>query len=291
MHFKYFSIKEIQNFINENNLAILKKFGQNFLINAGVADTIINNANIKKEDLIIEIGCGLGGLTHKLIDTKAKIIGFEIDAAFIKILKKQFSNFLNFTLIEGDFLKKIEETFLKIDPKKFNRILILGNIPYQITTPILEKLFLSDIYFDEIILMIQKEVAERITSKEGNKKYGSLSIFCQYFTSPKVIAHITPRSFYPSPNVESTVVNFKKRTDKPDVLDIKLFFNLSRSLFINRRKQLKNNLLLSPFLKSINKESLVNALENVHISTMLRGEMLPINKIIELANEIYRLNQ
>ena len=193
MQFKYFSIREIQNFINENNLAIHKKYSQNFLINSGVVDTIITFAKIEKEDLVLEIGCGLGSLTNKLIQTGCTLMGFEVDKAFIKLLKTQFSDNKNFTLIEGDFLKEIEKTKNEINKTKYKNIKILGNLPYHITTPILDKIFTTPIRFDLIIFMMQKEVAERITAKEGTKQYGSLSIFSQFYSNPKIIAKISPR--------------------------------------------------------------------------------------------------
>src|SRR4030042_2834880 len=141
MNFKFYSIREIQNFIKENNLAIRKRFSQNFLINSGVIDTMIKYSEIQKDDLVIEIGCGLGSLTHKIIEKNCTLIGFEIDKAYIKLLKSQFSNNNNFILIEGDFIKEIGKTISNITLNKYNKIKILGNLPYNITTPILDKIF------------------------------------------------------------------------------------------------------------------------------------------------------
>ncbi len=289
MSFKYFSIREIQNFINENNLAIHKKYSQNFLINSGVVDTIIKYSEIQKDDLVIEIGCGLGSLTYKIIEKNCTLIGFEIDKAFIKLLKSQFSNNSNFILVEGDFIKEIDKVISKININNYNKIKILGNLPYNITTPILNKIFTTPIFFDLLIFMMQKEVAERITAKEGSKKYGSLSIFSQFYSNPKIIANISPRSFYPSPKVESSYVYFQRAENKYHVFDKKLFFKIARSLFSNRRKQIKNNLLLSPILNDIEKENIINALNNSKIPFEIRGEMLSIDKIVELSNEFYKL--
>lgn len=289
MQFKYFSIREIQNFINENNLAIHKKYSQNFLINSGVVDTIITFAKIEKEDLVLEIGCGLGSLTNKLIQTGCTLMGFEVDKAFIKLLKTQFSDNKNFTLIEGDFLKEIEKTKNEINKTKYKNIKILGNLPYHITTPILDKIFTTPIRFDLIIFMMQKEVAERITAKEGTKQYGSLSIFSQFYSNPKIIAKISPKSFYPSPKVDSSLVYFEKQHNKYPVKDKILFFKIARSIFINRRKQIKNNLILSPLLKNIDKDKIIQALNNSNIPFTIRGEILSIAKIVELSNELYKI--
>ncbi len=288
MHFKYFSVKEIQNFIRENNLAIHRKFGQNFLINAGVVDTIIANAGITAGDLVMEIGCGLGSLTHKLIETGASIIGFEIDNAFIRHLKNSFSDFKNFTLVEGDFLKKFDDVYANLDLTKYTRLVIAGNLPYYITTPILEKIFTGGIEYSRLIFMMQKEVAERIIAPEGSKTYGSLSIFCRFFTTPKIFARISPKSFYPAPNVESCLVSFEKNNTEYDLADRDLFFRVVRSLFISRRKQLKNNLAMSPLL-GLNQTTAVRALKNADIAETIRGECLNIDEICRLANEIHKL--
>lgn len=291
MHFKYFSVKEIQNFLQENNLSINKKFGQNFLINAGVVDVMVRHADLSPDDLVIEIGCGLGSLTQKIIGQNPQFYGFEIDKAYITLLKKQFSNRENFNLIEGDFLKQIEDFTANHDLKAYKRVIIMGNLPYNITTPILEKIFSIPVHFNELYFMMQKEVAERIAAKEGNKKYGSLSVFCQYFTTPKIIINISPRSFYPAPKISSCVVKFERKNDLIPVTDKDFFFKVVRSLFINRRKQIKNNLIMSPILPEIDKEMASTALAAQNIEPSLRGEMLSIERIAGLANELYTLSQ
>jgi 16S rRNA (adenine1518-N6/adenine1519-N6)-dimethyltransferase len=223
-----------------------------------------------------------------LIQTGASIIGFEIDNAYIKYLENDFSQYKNFSLIKGDFLKETDEVFNKINKNINGRLIIVGNLPYYITTPILDKIFTGGINFDLLIFMMQKEVAERIISKEGNKTYGSLSIFCQLFSKPKIIARISPKSFYPQPKIESCLVLFEKNTNSPDIKDKDLFFKIVKSLFINRRKQLKNNLLMSPLLK-FEASVIFTALANTGIPETIRGEDLDIKAIINLSNEIHRL--
>ncbi|MBN2546294.1 MAG: ribosomal RNA small subunit methyltransferase A [Spirochaetes bacterium] len=289
MHFKYFSIKEINNFLTENHLSINKKYGQNFLINSGVVDTIIKNANIQSDDLVIEIGCGLGSLTHKLIATKAAVTGFEIDRAYIKLLKNEYEKHENFRLIQGDFLKKIDDVLKTTNLKKYKRILYFGNLPYNITSPVLEKILTGNIHFNELYFMMQKEVAERIRAIEGSKKYGSLSVFCRFYTDTKIIAKVSPRSFFPEPKVESCIMQFIKKQINLNPLSREYFFKVSRSLFINRRKQLKNNLMMSPFIKNLNNEILIKALKNSAIPPEARGEELSIERIVRLSDEIYKL--
>ncbi|HBD96366.1 MAG: ribosomal RNA small subunit methyltransferase A [Spirochaetes bacterium GWF1_31_7] len=287
MEFKYYSVKEILNFIEENHLSINKKFGQNFLINSGVCDTIVKSLEIKENDVVFEIGCGLGSLTNRLIESGCKrLVGFEIDRAYIKHIKTLFAGYDNFNLIEGDFLKTFEDAMKQyVGPD--DNLIITGNLPYYITTPILEKIFTSDLNISKAAFMMQKEVAERIISPPGTKKYGSLTIFCNFHSDPKIVAKISPSSFHPRPNVDSSVVRFTIVKDKYPVKDKTLFFKVSRSLFINRRKQLRNNLMNSPFLKDLEQVDLVALLEKSGISPNDRGEILSIPQICELTDNIF----
>jgi 16S rRNA (adenine1518-N6/adenine1519-N6)-dimethyltransferase len=289
MQFKFFSAAEIQNFINENSLFVNKKYGQNFLINSGAADSIVKSADITPKSLVFEIGSGLGGLTSKILNEKCALYAFEIDRAYAAHLRSLFGGFENFNLIEGDFLKTIQKTVRDIDLTIYDKVVFIGNLPYYITTPIIEKIFFLKINYDSLIFMVQKEVAERFTAHPGTKKYGSISIFCQYFTEPEIVARITPASFYPKPKVDSAVVKFVKKKASYSPLDESLFFRVARSLFINRRKQIKNNLLLSPFLRTFEKERIAEALKNAGIAESLRGEVLDIERIIKFADEIKKL--
>ncbi len=289
MEFKYYSVKEINKFLESKSLAVNKNFGQNFLINSGVCDTIVNNLSLQPEDVVFEIGCGLGSLTNRLIDSPVgKVVGFEIDNAYIKHLKKLFKDYDKFSLYEGDFLKVFAKA-LDENVRSGQRLIITGNLPYYITTPILDAIFTKGIKFERAAFMMQKEVAERITSGEGNKKYGSLSIFCQYYSRPKIIAKIGPGSFYPRPNVDSAVILFESKPFATPADDEKLFFKVARSLFINRRKQLKNNFQNSPFLSEEEKSLIAQAMENVGIPPEERGERLSIARIVELSNALLKL--
>lgn len=290
MEFKYYSVKEINTFLESKGLAVNKKFGQNFLINSGVCDTIVKNLELTPEDVVFEIGCGLGSLTNRLIDSSVgKVVGFEIDNAYQKHLKNLFKGYPKFTLVSGDFLKEFENA-VKTHLASGQKPVITGNLPYYITTPIMEKIFTGTLGFSRAAFMMQKEVGERVVSKAGNKKYGSLSIFCQYYSEPKIIANISPASFYPQPNVNSVVLRFVHRKFQPSADNEQLFFAVARSLFINRRKQLKNNFALSPFLKSIPLEFILQAMEQCAIPLEERGENLSIEQIIHLSNVINKLN-
>ncbi len=284
MDFKFYSVGEIKQYLDSLNLTVNKSFGQNFLINAGVADGIVRAMDINEEDLVFEIGCGLGSLTNRILIKKPDFYGFEIDKGYITHLNKLFSSEPRFHLIAGDFLKTFEKSVAEIDRSKYRQTVFAGNLPYYITTPILDKIFKSEFGFDKIITMVQKEVAERITAGPGTKKYGSLSIFCQFYAEPKIISSVKPASFYPRPAVDSTVILFTKRKVSYNVKSTELFFKFVNSIFMNRRKQLKNNIECAVKLSPDEKEMIINGLSKSSVPLTGRGEELNIAKIVEIIN-------
>ena len=188
-------------------------------------------------------------------------------------------------MVEGDFLKTFHHTIEKLPAD--SSIVVTGNLPYYITTPILELIFESQANIKHASFMMQKEVALRVVSSHGSKQYGSLTIFAHFFSNPKIVCKISPSSFYPPPNVDSAVVAFAIMPNKFLVRDRALFFKVARSLFINRRKQIKNNLQNSPFLKELNANDILEVLDLAHIPPTIRGEALAIDKIVTLANCVY----
>jgi 16S rRNA (adenine1518-N6/adenine1519-N6)-dimethyltransferase len=287
MEFKYYNIKEIQNYLKTNNIVLQKKFGQNFLINAGAAGSILDKINISKNDLVLEIGCGIGNLTNKILEKGCKVIGFELDKEYIKILKTQFASY-NFELVEGDFLKNAKKIFASIDKSLYERIILIGNLPYYITREIFEKVFTSNLHFDICCFMVQKEVTERIMANVKDERYSYFSIISQVNKDVKLIASLSPDSFFPTPNVSSDMILFT-RNEKYKITDESLFFRLSKSLFLSRRKKILNNLNLSSFLSETEKKIIPDALTNQGISTDIRGEILSIEEIAKLSNEISKL--
>ena len=229
----FFSPNTIKEELKKHNLHPKKKFGQNFLIDKNIADIIINTLNIKKSYVIVEIGSGLGALTH-LIATKAKkVIAVETDTKLFDISKNLLSAYNNIEFINKDILKtsfNIHENYK-----------VVGNIPYYITTPVI--LFLLDIIPrpELFVLMIQKEVAQRLTAKPGSKAYGSLSIFVQYRCRVEIVKYIKKTAFYPQPDVDSALVKFTLLEKPPVKLkNEKLFFDIIRAGFMYRRKTLIN---------------------------------------------------
>jgi 16S rRNA (adenine1518-N6/adenine1519-N6)-dimethyltransferase len=291
MEFRYYSIPAIKQFIQAHGLAIHKKMGQNFLVNAGVVQTIIDNAKIRKSDICFEIGCGLGSVTSRLIKSGASVIGFELDKAYATHLRTIFADYTNFSLVEGDFLKTSGEVIDTTRADKEGRILYFGNLPYYITTPILEHIFTNRYRFDALYFMMQREVANRITASPGTKEYGSLSIFCNYFSQPRIISRVSASSFYPKPNVDSAVLSFTRKRDAVTADNEDLFLRLARSLFINRRKQIRKNLGLSPFLTPIEKGHVSAALEACSISPQVRGETLSVEMVLSMANQLHSLSK
>lgn len=251
-----------------------KSLGQNFLVDNNIINKIVNSLNIEKTDLIIEIGPGAGALTKKLIELNAEIICFEIDTR----LKDTLSQF------ESDKTKIIFEDFLKvnlseiIDHKKYNKIIFIGNLPYYITTAIINKI-VDFKYANEIVIMVQKEVAERFIAKPNTKKYNSLSVFLQYNFDISKVCDVSKNCFEPSPKVDSTVVKFianKKIVAKNE----NIFYKLVKDSFKQKRKNLKNN------LNSYNLEIINSVLKKNNKNLTFRAENLTIEEFIEISNNL-----
>ncbi|HOV14322.1 MAG TPA: 16S rRNA (adenine(1518)-N(6)/adenine(1519)-N(6))-dimethyltransferase RsmA [Spirochaetota bacterium] len=287
-NFNYYNALDIKNFISQNNLNVQKKFGQNFLVNEKTTEKIVEKLEISKNDLVLEIGCGLGSLTNKIIDKCKSLIGFEIDYAFITFLNNQFKDKSNFQLIEGDFLKKSREIIQSIDKKLFNKIIIVGNLPYYITKEIFEYIFTNEIIFDKYCFMIQKEMSEKIYAKPNEEKYAYLSILSQINKEIEVVTHLSRNDFYPAPNVDSISLIFESNTNF-SIDNRPLFFKVAKSLFLNRRKTLMNNLKLSPILSENEKNVIEKAIDNLKLNKEIRGESLSLEEIVNLSNEIFLL--
>jgi 16S rRNA (adenine1518-N6/adenine1519-N6)-dimethyltransferase len=254
---------------NMNKVLPLKRFGQNYLQDQNIINKIISEINPKENELILEIGPGRGALTKKLLESKANLTAIEIDRRVIDDLKNQFTGL---HLFESDFLKLDLNQFINSTHKK---VRIVGNIPYNITSPILFKLFENNKIVQDAVFMVQYEVAKRMTSKMGSKDYGILSVLLEYFGSTKLAFKVSPNVFYPKPNVHSAVVHINF-DDKRDNASFNLMFkSVVKSSFGNRRKTLKNSLSNGIF-------SEVN-FSDCGIDLSLRAEQLNIDDFIKLA--------
>ena len=270
--------------LQKYNFMFQKKFGQNFLIDTHVLDKIISAAGITKDDMVLEVGPGIGTMTQYLCESAGKVIAVEIDKNLIPILE-------NDTLKDYDNVRVINEDILKLDINKLvdeenggKPIKVVANLPYYITTPIIMGLFESQVPIESMTIMVQKEVADRMQVGPGTKDYGALSLAVQYYAKPEIIANVPPNCFMPRPNVGSAVIKLTRHKQVPvQVKDEKLMFKLIRAAFNQRRKTLQNSINNSPEL-SLSKEQVVNALDAMGLSQTIRGEALSLEQFAELAN-------
>ncbi|MGM0378819.1 MAG: 16S rRNA (adenine(1518)-N(6)/adenine(1519)-N(6))-dimethyltransferase RsmA [Bacillota bacterium] len=282
------SKENIKKLMNKYNIRFSKSLGQNFLTDEFLIYEIINRSNLNKEDSIIEIGPGVGVLTKELAQNCKKIVAVEIDDKLIPLLNDTLGDFENIKIINDDILKV---DLNKIINNEFdNKPKVVANLPYYITTPIIMRFLEEDIDVSEIIVMVQKEVAERMIAKPGNKTYGSLSVAVQYYTDPTIILDVPRDNFIPKPNVDSAVIRLNVK-DKPkvDLLDDEFFFKIVKGAFALRRKTLPNSLSKSKI--NLEKDLIKEVLKDLGIDLRIRGEKLDINQLAKLSNELYkRLN-
>lgn len=259
-----------------------KSLGQNFLIDNSVLADIVDGAEISKEDLVIEIGPGVGTLTRELLKKAKKVCAIELDSDLIPILNEELKEFNNFELIHKDALKV---DFSEVIGEE-ESVKVVANLPYYVTTPIISKLLNEQYNFKSLTIMIQKEVGERIAAKPNTKEYGALSILVQYYCDADIVRRVTPESFMPRPKVDSIVLRLDK-LDAPrsEVKDKNLFFKVVRQCFNMRRKTMWNAL---KGLK-LPSETIEKAFNNAEIDQKRRGETLSIAEFAKLADSIYEL--
>lgn len=269
--------------LNKYNFVFQKRFGQNFLIDQHVMDKIISAAGITRNDTVLEIGPGIGSMTQYLCENARQVIAVEIDKVLIPILNDTLSSYDNLTIINDDILKvDVNEIVRTMNDKK--PIKVVANLPYYITTPIIMGLFESKVPIENITVMVQKEVAQRMQSGPGSKSYGALSLAVQFYADPYIVANVPPNCFIPRPNVGSAVIRLTKLS-KPavSVNDEKLMFALIRASFNQRRKTLVNAISNSSEL-SISKEEITVACETLGYSPTIRGEALLLEDFAKFAN-------
>lgn len=284
------NIIRTQDILRRHDFNFKKKFGQNFLTDHNILTKITQTAELSKEVNVIEIGPGIGSLTQYLLEEAAEVMAFEIDKSLIPILEETMAPYDNFTLVSADILK----VDLLSEIQKFKNpnlpIKVVANLPYYITTPILMNLIESKIPFSEFVVMMQKEVADRIAASPKTKAYGSLSIAVQYYMEASV-AFIVPRTvFIPAPNVDSAILKMVRR-EAPlvEVEDEEWFFKTMHSSFVHRRKTLMNN-LQAAFGKE-SKPEIEKLLAQAEISPTIRGEALSIEEFAKLADALLPLKK
>lgn len=269
--------------IQKYQFAFQKRFGQNFLIDAHVLEKIVSAAGITKDDCVLEIGPGIGTMTQYLAESAGQVIAVEIDTNLLPILADTLKDYSNVKVINQDILK-VDINELVKEYNNGRPIKVVANLPYYITTPIIMGLFESNVPIDNITVMVQKEVADRMQVGPGSKDYGALSLAVQYYASPYIVANVPLNCFIPRPNVGSAVIRLTRYQEPPvQVKDPKLMFKLIRASFNQRRKTLQNGLNNSPEI-SFSKEEITKAIESLGVSPSVRGEALSLEQFAQLAN-------
>ena len=270
--------EETKMIMRKYNLDFKKKFGQNFLTSEEILEEVISKAKISKDDIILEIGPGIGTLTSKLLETGAEVISVEVDLELIQPLKDRFFMYDNFTIISADILKvDIYTEILRILKEKKKdlgniKIKVVANIPYYITTPIIFKLLENRNIVSEIYIMVQKEVAERICAKIGTKESSSITYMVSYYTEYLWDIYVDKTKFMPNPKVDSKVIALRFREKPyPEVKNEELYFEIIRSAFLHRRKTFLNSISAS---NKIDKKIISNVMEELGIDLRIRAEKI-----------------
>ena len=263
-----------------------KKFGQNFLIDDHVINKIINGAEVTQDDFVLEIGPGIGTMTQYLCEAAREVAAVEIDKKLIPILGETLAAYDNVTVINEDILK-VDIRALALEKNHGKPIKVVANLPYYITTPIIMGLFESHVPIDNITVMVQKEVADRMKVGPGSKDYGALSLAVQYYAKPYLVANVPANCFIPRPNVDSAVIRLT-RHEEPivHVEDEGLMFNIIRASFNQRRKTLQNGLKNSG-LFPLSKDEIVESIVETGLPETIRGEALTLEQFAALANIMY----
>lgn len=274
--------------LKKHGFSLKKSLGQNFIIDSNILTNIVHTAGLNKQTNVVEVGPGIGALTEHLARSSKEVIAFEIDDRLLPVLDDTLSPYDNVTIIHKDVLQANLKEILSGKVDLAEPLMVVANLPYYITTPIIMYFLESAIRIDALVIMMQKEVAERVTSTPGSKAYGSLSIAVQYYMDAE-ISFIVPKTvFVPQPNVDSAIIKLTRReTPAVEVIDEKVFFEVTRAAFVQRRKTLWNNLIGRYGKNDLVKEKLIEALDYAEIDPKRRGETLSLTEFGKLADGIY----
>jgi len=277
---KLTSPRVIKSILNEYDLYFNKRYGQNFLIDENIVYKIAETGKITRDDLILEIGPGIGTLTSALCKNAGKVISVEIDKKLIPVLNETLKEFENVEIIQEDILKL--DIIKLLEKEMFCNFKIVANLPYYITTPIIMGFLEMDLDIEKMVFLIQKEVGERLCAAPGTKAYGSLSIAAQFYADVEIEFLVPAQVFMPKPKVDSIVVSMKKKKEPDLIVDNRqMFFKIVKAGFNNRRKTLINSLTTNT---NFTKEQVLQALNDCGISPGIRGEALTGQEFAQLAN-------
>ena len=271
-----YSPKKMQDLLDKNEFRLKKQFGQNFIVDENIINNIISKSELNKDIMVIEVGPGAGSLTYKLAQASKCVLCYEIDTTLEPVLKNNLSELDNVDIVFKDFLKAdVKEDLKKYE---FKQLYVVANLPYYITTPIITKIIEENLPVDKIVVMVQKEVGDRFKATPNSKDYNSLSIYLNYYYEVSKLMDISRNIFIPKPNVDSIIVCFKKKKDRIVLKDEKLFFQLVRDAFKQKRKNLRNN------LKKYDLEKIEQILKVMNLDLNVRAESLSIEVFATLAN-------
>ncbi len=271
--------------LQKYNFNFQKKFGQNFLINTGVLEDIIEASEITKDDFVVEIGPGIGTMTQYLCENAREVLAVEIDTNLIPILKDTLKEYDNVEVINQDILK-VDINKIAEEKNNGRPIKVVANLPYYITTPIIMGLFESHVPVESITIMVQKEVADRMQTGPGSKEYGALSLAVQYYSNPKIVLNVPPSCFMPQPKVGSAVIKLTSHNNPPvEVDNEKMLFKVIRASFNQRRKTLANGLKNYGGIP-LSKEQIQESIEELGVEANIRGEKLSLEQFAQLSNII-----
>ena len=282
-------LEDTQFIMRKYKIKANKSLGQNFLISQKVVDKIVESSSITKDDLVIEIGPGLGTLTKELLEKAGKVICIELDKKMIKILNDRFSMYKNFELIHGDVLKVRLNKIIKDEKEKsgFKKAKIVANLPYYITTPIVMKLLEDRLDLETITVMVQKEVADRLIAIPGEKDTGAITYSVYYYATSEAILEVPNDSFIPEPEVTSKVIKLTIRKEPPvEVKSRGVMFKIIKSAFMQRRKTLLNALTNTKVFMS--KEEGIEILKELNLDENIRAEKLTIEDFAQITNKILK---
>lgn len=272
-----YSPKKFQEQFEKYGFNLKKMYGQNFIIDENIINNIINKAQIDKDTLVIEIGPGAGSLTNKLCKNAKNVICYEIDTTLKEILEKNIED-ENIEIIYKDFLKcNVNDDIKKYD---YNKLYVVANLPYYITTPIITKIIEENVPVNKMVIMVQKEVGDRFKAKPNSREYNSLSIYLDYYFDVRKILDISKNVFIPKPNVDSIVLELNSKENKYNLKNKSLFFKLVKDSFKQKRKTIKNN------LKGYNMDIIEKILLKNNFNLSSRAEQIPIEVFVEISNSL-----
>lgn len=273
-----YSPKKMESFLKNKNFNFKKSFGQNFIVDKNIIDNIIKFSLVDKDTMVIEIGPGAGSLTTALAESSKSVLCYEIDDSLKDVLSDSLKNFDNVDIIYQDFLKaNVSETLKKYN---YDKLYVIANLPYYITTPIITKIIEDKLNVDKIVIMVQKEVGDRLKAQPGSKDYNSLSIYISYYFNVKKLMDVSRNIFLPKPNVDSIVIELSKKENKYKLKNENVFFKLVRDSFVQKRKTLRNN------LKAYDLNIIEKVLNKYGYDLSVRAENLSIDIFVDIANNL-----